>query len=724
MNILSKAIEKEKNIQKIADQFAEFKRKFNRKYASKDEDTKRFEIFQKNVEKITQVNAKKLPYTLGVGPFADLSSGEFRARILGLKPASKTTTASPSKNRAYRESLPDEVDWTAAGYVSDVKNQQACGSCWSFSATGTIESAWAIKRNVTSPIPSLSEQQLLDCSGEEYGNYGCNGGDMRGAFTYLQNVQLSSESAYPYFSVDGYHDGYSCKLVTNSVNDSFSTPQYGIGNWQELEADDKVMQAAVADQPVSIGLCADGDLWQHYSSGVMSGDCCTDVNHGVLVVGYGVDGSLPFYKIKNSWGIEWGEKGYVRLERLDDGVGLCGMLTYGTTISVGTPTCSDNAFCNSKGSSYSPKESEDPMDWACACHCNGYLGPQCEWLCIQDSDCKSQDAPFCDLDGTCVSTAPLPDGCSYVDDAKTPTESVTDAVYCYGPLFCESGADTVSKSVTKLGSQLSLTNFFLSCAGSDQVDTDWINAASSAIAHLKSLKMMDIDLSFTHYIHDSLADFTKTVLNGQSKIENLALRMEMIEMDDNDATDLGEALLSGTSLISLVVDTRLNDIDDGGHLTAVGAGSLVTSLRQLPQLTHLTLGFVQNIDLGKDGAMAIAVALNSGFTSLKSLYLDLEFTFLDCTEEEGDAILAALGNSVNYLSNKSLQTLVLNLGGDNFNDAGSMSLGEALACAVDNGVKLPKFSDTCSCSLDYNEERTCVKLDHGEDNSCLQCPKY
>lgn len=133
---------------------------------------------------------------------------------------------------------------------------------------------------------------------------------------------------------------------------------------------------------MSVGLCADANLLQLYSSGVISGDCCTDIDHGVLAVGYGVDddSGLAYYKIKNSWGESWGEEGFFRIARVDDGVGECALLTYLTTVEVADPTCNDSSFCNSNGTAtvFDDDISGGEVSWGCECECASGLLPLLE----------------------------------------------------------------------------------------------------------------------------------------------------------------------------------------------------------------------------------------------------------------------------------------------------------------------------------------------------------
>jgi C1A family cysteine protease len=258
-------------------------------------------IFAKNQYVIEERN--RIPgRTVVLGPtkFADLLPDEFAGR--------KGYVPSPHDDMAihfpYRE-LPNEVDWVSAGAVTPVKNQGQCGSCWSFSTTGSVEGAWFIKKG---ELVSLSEQQLVDCSGPE-GNMGCNGGLMDQAFSYIiKNGGICSEADYPYSSGGGANG--TCHTCT---------PVAHISSYVDVQPkNETALMAAVAQQPVSVAVEADGLDWQFYFGGIVTDACGTNLDHGVLVVGYGTDYTgkpQDYWKVKNSWGADWGEQGYIRLGR-------------------------------------------------------------------------------------------------------------------------------------------------------------------------------------------------------------------------------------------------------------------------------------------------------------------------------------------------------------------------------------------------------------------------
>jgi len=187
------------------------------------------------------------------------------------------------------DSLPESVDWRDEGAVTPVKNQGACGSCWAFSTTGSVEGVNFINNG---ELISLSEQQLVDCAWLQ-GNLGCNGGMMDRAFGYVKKNKLETEDSYAYRA----NDSFNCKHKANKG-------VVGIDGHVDVKPDsaDQLL-AAVAKNPVSVALQADNDVFRYYKSGVVdSEECGTALNHGVLVVGYGTDeDGTDYWIVKNSW---------------------------------------------------------------------------------------------------------------------------------------------------------------------------------------------------------------------------------------------------------------------------------------------------------------------------------------------------------------------------------------------------------------------------------------
>jgi KDEL-tailed cysteine endopeptidase len=262
----------------------------------------RISIYEANVEKINAHNALNLSWTMGINQFADLTAEEFKARFTGGIRVPKKSLRSSAVGPFNTTANPTSVDWTTKGAVTPIKNQEQCGSCWAFSTTGSVEGAWFLSNGT---LPSLSEQQLVDCSVPE-GNQGCNGGLMDQAFQYIiDNKGITTEDAYPYTATGPN----TCEAKGKPVAATLS------GFKDVAPNNELALETAIVQQPVSVAVEADQSVFQFYSGGVMDSTCGTQLDHGVLAVGYGVDGGKEYYKVKNSWGADWGEKGYIRLGR-------------------------------------------------------------------------------------------------------------------------------------------------------------------------------------------------------------------------------------------------------------------------------------------------------------------------------------------------------------------------------------------------------------------------
>ena len=222
-----------------------------------------------------------------------------------------------------KSSTASSVDWVSAGAVTPVKDQGQCGSCWSFSTTGALEGAYY---TTYGSLPSFSEQQLVDCDNRQHGgkDMGCNGGLMDNAFAWIKkNGGLCTEVSYPYVSGTTKTAGTcqsTCSAVKNSAVVSYTDVP--------IKSDSAMMQA-LTQQPVSVAIEADQKAFQLYKSGVFTGDCGVNLDHGVLVVGFGTMSGTDYYRIKNSWGTTWGDAGYIYIGRgsqFNDGQGQCGVL--------------------------------------------------------------------------------------------------------------------------------------------------------------------------------------------------------------------------------------------------------------------------------------------------------------------------------------------------------------------------------------------------------------
>ncbi|KAJ5079679.1 cysteine protease rdl2-related [Anaeramoeba ignava] len=270
--------------------FELFKQKYNKQYTA-EEEAYRYRVFSQNVKKMEEHN-KKGTFQLGINQFADLTNSEYQSKYL--HPIEITRTGSTMKMSNVE--LPTTVDWRKEGAVTPIKNQGQCGSCWAFSTVGAIEGCVEI---ASKKLTSLSEQELVDCDSTDDG---CNGGLMGNAMDWVaQNGGLCSESAYPYVAYD-----QSCK---KSKCNSVSTIT---GHVEVTEGSETALATATADKgPISVGIDASNFSFQMYSSGL-----------SVIPV----DGSTPYWIVKNSWGTGWGIQGYIWMSK--DRNNQCGIATY------------------------------------------------------------------------------------------------------------------------------------------------------------------------------------------------------------------------------------------------------------------------------------------------------------------------------------------------------------------------------------------------------------
>ncbi|KAJ1273409.1 hypothetical protein BS78_06G278000 [Paspalum vaginatum] len=278
---------------------------------------RRFRAFWDNLRFVDAHNSRAgaRGYRLGTNRFADLTNDEFRATYLGARAGSgRKATIGERYLHDGVEALPEFVDWRQKGAVAPVKNQGQCGSCWAFSAVGAVE---GINKIATGELVTLSEQELVDCSKNGQNN-GCNGGMMDDAFAFIvRNGGIDTDKDYPYTARDG-----KCDLAKKSRR------VVSIDGFEDVPRnDEKSLQKAVAHQPVTVAIEASRLEFQLYESGVFTGRCGTSLDHGVVAVGYGTtaDGE-DYWLVRNSWGAEWGEAGYIRTARnVSARAGKCGI---------------------------------------------------------------------------------------------------------------------------------------------------------------------------------------------------------------------------------------------------------------------------------------------------------------------------------------------------------------------------------------------------------------
>jgi len=297
------------------DLWTSYKVKHGKSYSDKTEFIRR-EIWESNLRYIQMHNIQAdrgvHTFWMGENAFTDLTNEEFRGISCGYIATNRTrshvqfvpTMADP----------PTEVDWRSKGYVTPIKNQGSCGSCWAFSTTGSLEGQTFKKTN---KLTSLSEQNLIDCS-QKYGNKGCKGGLMDNAFKYIkENNGIDTEKSYPYKARNGF-----CRFEKSNIG----ATDTGFVDIKE-GSEDALLQAVAEIGPISVAMDAGHNSFQHYRTGIYKERACSSrkLDHGVLAVGYGEENGAKYWLVKNSWGTVWGEEGYFKMAR--DDKNMCGIAT-------------------------------------------------------------------------------------------------------------------------------------------------------------------------------------------------------------------------------------------------------------------------------------------------------------------------------------------------------------------------------------------------------------
>jgi len=293
-----------------------FKQRHGKAYTLDEEPTRRF-VWEKNIKYIHNHNLEAdmgmHTFSLGMNEYGDLTDAEFNSMLKGYTMQNKTNAA-PVFMAPNHFMAPEEVDWRKEGYVTEIKNQGHCGSCWAFSATGSLEGQHFKK---TKTLVSLSEQNLVDCSARE-GNKGCKGGNMDNAFKYIRmNGGIDTEESYPYEARTG-----TCRYKSADVG-ATDSGSVDIKHGSEMD----LQQAVATVGPISVAIDASKSSFRFYKNGVYTDHQCssTRLDHGVLAVGYGTMSGKAYWIVKNSWGKTWGDEGYIMMAR--NARNMCGIAT-------------------------------------------------------------------------------------------------------------------------------------------------------------------------------------------------------------------------------------------------------------------------------------------------------------------------------------------------------------------------------------------------------------
>lgn len=296
-------------------EFEEYRSAFRKDYQSLSEATQRRAIFERSLAQVQQHNSNpRRTFSMAVNHLSDRTSAELEALVMQTNPCS-----APLFNATQElEGMPSNFDWRTYGVVTPVRNQGNCGASWAIAAAGAVESHWAIINNSTPPL--LSPQQLIDCS-QAFENDGCVSGLPAQAFEYIEYANgLTSEVIYPYAGIQ-----HSC-WTNISIEAQVPLGSINITAGNEIG----LQQAICYSGPTAVVFSVTPDFYQ-YSSGVYSNyNCSSTLAHAGLVVGYGTDSvsGLEYWTVKNSWGSEWGQAGYVNIQRGNNTCGIANCAAY------------------------------------------------------------------------------------------------------------------------------------------------------------------------------------------------------------------------------------------------------------------------------------------------------------------------------------------------------------------------------------------------------------
>ena len=299
-------------------QFMQFASQFNKVYETSNEFVKRYTLFQVSLAKIEAINNSEANWTAGINHMSDWTDEEYNS-MLGLKDM-PVEPEEPIWPFVGESSNSEGWDWRdTPNVVTPVKDQGQCGSCWAFSATEAVESAYAIAGN---DLTTFAPQQLVDCDKSLFKSHGCSGGWYYYAYQYLSNHKFMKEEDYPYTSGVTQTESKCAYDSTKGVTN--------VSSYKQVSKNTDSIKAAIEIGPVNVAVAAGNDIFRNYQSGIVTeaDGCPTRVDHAIVAVGYGYEGDQGYYIVRNSWTTSWGDAGYIKIGMADGKTGVCGINGY------------------------------------------------------------------------------------------------------------------------------------------------------------------------------------------------------------------------------------------------------------------------------------------------------------------------------------------------------------------------------------------------------------
>mmetsp|Transcript_16064 Transcript_16064/g.61254 ORF Transcript_16064/g.61254 Transcript_16064/m.61254 type:complete len:378 (+) Transcript_16064:85-1218(+) len=333
----------------IQEDWTAFKAAFGKSYGATEE-AERFRLFNRSWSAVRQHSSDA--FALSLYEWSDWTEAEFLQRKTGFRPSNTSVFTDGTYTPAAEvldvsKKRSSSLDWRCNGTnplgisaVTPVKDQGSCGNCWAYSGGGAAEGGAATSSALTL---DLSVQQIHDCNAP---GYGCNGGTIEAALSYFIDEGLELTADYPTTNSD----------ASSCAADESRTAAKGLVALGTQFDESGLMDMLYQYGPATASLDAGCDAFMHYKGGVLTEECsssCVTHNHAVLIVGYGYDygAQLPYWIAKNSWGIGWGESGYVRIAQTGNRGGTAGILCTNYAIGraqtfVQEPSYSEEAMNN------------------------------------------------------------------------------------------------------------------------------------------------------------------------------------------------------------------------------------------------------------------------------------------------------------------------------------------------------------------------------------------